>query len=351
MWKYILKRLLQGSVVLVLVVLIISSVIYLAPVDPERLTFGQRFDQETLDAKREELGLDQPLYVQMLLYLRDISPLALMPDTPASQAKYNFVRLIPFGEQVLVVKWPYLRESFSSGRPVLEMLREKVPQTAILALAAISIGLFFGVILGVIAALKQHSWFDHSAVVGSVAGISLPSYVSAMLLALIFGYWWHSWTGLDTTGSLIDLDDFGDERYFWKNLLLPAIALGIRPIAIITQLTRSAMLEVLSQDYVRTAKAKGLAKQVIIIKHCLRNALNPVLTAASGWFAALLAGAFFVESVFNYNGLGLLTIQALRDYDIPLILGTVLFTAGIFVIVNILVDLLYALLDPRIRVV
>ena len=350
MIRYILKRLLQGIAVLALVIIVISSIIYLAPVDPERLTFGQRYDAATLEIKRQELGLDQPLYIQMLYYLRDISPISVLANQAATLERYQALKLLPLGKKVLVLKWPYLRESFVNGRPVTEMLFEKVPQTAILALAAISLGLLFGIVLGIIAALRQHSWLDHSAVFSSVVGISIPSYVSAMVLALLFGYWLRSWTGLETTGSLVDVDDFGDTKVFWKNLILPAIALGIRPIAIITQLTRSAMLDVLSQDYIRTAKAKGLSRFFIIAKHALRNALNPVLTAASGWFAALLAGAFFVENVFNYNGLGQLTIQALNDYDIPLVLGTVLFTAGIFVLLNIVVDILYAALDPRIRV-
>ena len=149
---------------------------------------------------------------------------------------------------------------------------------------------------------------------------------------------------------IILLNDYGEKTIFWKNLILPAIALGIRPIAIITQLTRSAMLDVLSQDYIRTAKAKGLTRYRIISKHALRNALNPVLTAVSGWFAALLAGAFFVENVFDYDGLGQLTVNALLSYDIPLVLGAVLLTASIFVVINILVDVLYAILDPRIKV-
>jgi peptide/nickel transport system permease protein len=146
------------------------------------------------------------------------------------------------------------------------------------------------------------------------------------------------------------MDDFGDDRFFWKNLILPAIALGIRPVAIITQLTRSAMLDVLAQDYIRTARAKGLGTRAVLFKHALRNALNPVATAISGWFAALLAGAFFVENVFQFNGLGQVTVNALLNYDIPVVLGAVLFTATVFVLVNLLMDLLYVVIDPRIRI-
>ena len=170
-----------------------------------------------------------------------------------------------------------------------------------------------------------------------------------MMLALVFGYWLSDWTGLNIQGSLFELNDFGDEQTVWKNLILPAVALGIRPVALITQLTRSTMLDILTMDYIRTAKAKGLGKWAVVLKHALRNALNPVTTAISGWFAGLLAGAFFVESVFTYNGLGQATVTALLNFDIPVVLGCVLFTALVFVMMNILVDVLYAVLDPRIR--
>ena len=351
MLNYILRRLVYGVFVLVLVVLIISSIIYLAPVDPERLTFGQMYDAETMELKRQELGLDKPLYVQLAYYLRDISPIAALHNSPENLKKYSYLKLLPFGQYIVVLKAPYFRESFQSGRSVWSMLRDKLPQTGILALSAMILALIFGISLGVIAAINQNSWFDHSAVVISVMGISVPSYVSAMFLALIFGYFLKDYTGLDVRGSLYDLNDYGEKTIYWKNLILPAIALGIRPIAIITQLTRSAMLDVLSQDYIRTAKAKGLSYYRIISRHALRNALNPVLTAVSGWFAALLAGAFFVEIVFDYDGLGQLTVNALLSYDIPLVLGAVLLTASIFVVINILVDVLYAMLDPRINVV
>jgi len=151
------------------------------------------------------------------------------------------------------------------------------------------------------------------------------------------------------TGSLYTLDPFKGEMLTLKNLILPAITLGIRPLAIIVQLTRSSMLDILSQDYIRTAKAKGLSYYKVIVKHALRNALNPVLTAISGWFASLLGGAFFVEYIFSWKGIGKITIDALDKYDFPIVMGTVLFIAVIFVVVNIIMDCLYSFLDPRIR--
>jgi peptide/nickel transport system permease protein len=332
-----------------LVVLIITSIIYLAPVDPTRLTFGQRSDNATVQAKRKELGLDQPLYRQLAYYLNDLSPLSIHSHSAAQRAKYKYLKLLSPGDKALVLKMPYLRESYQTGRAVTDILRGAIPQTAILALAAMVIATVLGIFLGVVAALRPNSWFDTSSIVASVAGYSLPSYIVAMILALVFGYWLADWTGLNIQGSLFELDDFGDEQIVWRNLILPAMALGIRPVALITQLTRSTMLDILSMDYIRTAKAKGLDKWSVTLKHALRNALNPVTTAISGWFAGLLAGAFFVESVFTYNGLGQVTVTALLNFDIPVVLGCVLFTAAVFVIMNILVDVLYAILDPRIR--
>jgi ABC-type dipeptide/oligopeptide/nickel transport system permease component len=142
----------------------------------------------------------------------------------------------------------------------------------------------------------------------------------------------------------------GEERLVLKNLLLPAVVLGIRPIAVIVQLTRSAMLDVLTMDYVRTARAKGLGERTVLWRHALRNALNPVVTSISGWFAALLAGAFFVEIIFDYKGLGFETVEALRKFDFPVLMGAILFAATIFVVINVLVDILYSVLDPRVSV-
>ncbi len=352
MLKYIIRRLAYGVLVLIAVVVIISSIIFLAPVDPAQLTFGQRTDVEAIESKQKELGLDQPLYIQLGMYLQDISPIAVIEDTKANQLKYSYLKLIPLGSSALVAKAPYLRESFQSGRRVTEILKEAIPLTAILAFTAILIATIIGISLGVIASLKQNSFFDNIAVVVSVMGYSLPSYVTAMILALVFGFFLNAYTGLNIQGSIrelsTDFDTYGEPVFVWKNLILPAIALGIRPIAIITQLTRSAMLDVLNQDYIRTAKAKGLSYYTVVIKHALRNALNPVATAISGWFAALLAGAFFVENVFNFKGLGEVTVTALLTFDIPLVLGCVLFTACVFVVINILADVLYAMLDPRV---
>jgi ABC-type dipeptide/oligopeptide/nickel transport system permease component len=347
---YFLRRIFYGVGVMVLVVCIISGIIFLAPVDPAQLTFGQRSDLSTVKAKTAQLGLDQPLHKQLAAYLRDLSPVDVLELHKDNQRKYSYFPLLKTSEATtLVLKWPYLRESFQTGRPVAEILGDAIPSTALLAAASMLLAVFFGVVFGVVAALRPRSWVDYGISVISVFGYSLPSYVSAMLFALVFGYAFSAWTGLDIQGSLRVIDDFGEWQWRWQNLILPALALGLRPVALITQLTRSAMLDVLSQDYIRTARAKGLPDRVVWFKHALRNTLNPLISAISGWFAALLTGAFFVEAVFNFKGLGDVTVQALLNFDIPVVLGSVLFTSAIFIAINVLSDVLYALADPRVR--
>ncbi|MBC7777326.1 MAG: ABC transporter permease [Phycisphaerae bacterium] len=351
MTMFILRRLAYGILVMVLVVATISGIIFLAPVDPAQLTFGQRSDVSTVKAKTAELGLDQPLYVQLGKYLTDLSPVSILAQTAENQRKYHAQTLMPLGgDEALVLKLPYLRESYQSGRPVTEILADAIPATALLAGTAMLLATFLGLIFGILAALRPHTWLDHLVSVISVFGYSLPSYVAAMLLALIFGYALGDWTGLEIQGSLFVLSDFGEWELRWRNLVLPVLALGLRPVALITQLTRSAMLDVLSQDFVRTATAKGLSQRIVVVKHALRNALNPLVSAISGWFAALLTGAFFVENVFNFKGLGDATVNALLNFDIPVVLGCVLFTSAVFIVVNLVSDLLYAWLDPRVRV-
>jgi ABC-type dipeptide/oligopeptide/nickel transport system permease component len=348
---YILRRLAYGILVMVLVVATITGIIFLAPVDPAQLTFGQRSDISTVKAKTAELGLDQPLYVQLGMYLSDISPLSVLTQTPENKRKYQAVPILDFGNgQVLVIKFPYLRESYQSGRPVTEILADAIPATALLAGTAMLLATILGLMFGVFAALKPHTWLDHLVSVISVFGYSLPSYVAAMFFALVFGYAFGNWTGLEIQGSLFVLSDFGEWQLHWRNLVLPALALGLRPVALITQLTRSAMLDVLTQDFVRTATAKGLSQRIVVVKHALRNALNPLVSAISGWFAALLTGAFFVENVFNFKGLGDATVNALLNFDIPVVLGCVLFTSAVFIVINLIADLLYAWLDPRVSV-
>jgi peptide/nickel transport system permease protein len=350
MYKFILNKLFYGILVLIGVIFVIFALFNILPVDPARLTLGQRADVESVEAINKELGLDKPKYIQFLLYLNDLSPIAVHDNDAAAQEKYRYTKLYASGEKALVAKTPFLRRSYQTKEEVLSILKRALPQTIILAFAAMIIASVIGIFLGVIAAVKQHTWFDNAAMSISVLGISVPSYFSAIVLGYLFGIVLHDITGLEQTGGLTVIDDYGEEKLALKNLILPAIALGSRPIGIIFQLTRSAMLDVLSQDYIRTARAKGLSYKNVLFKHALRNALNPVVTTISGWFASLLAGAFFVEVIFDIKGLGYTAVDALQKFDFPVAMGTVLFTASVFIVMNFLVDILYAVLDPRIRI-
>ncbi|MDQ3073259.1 MAG: ABC transporter permease, partial [Bacteroidota bacterium] len=320
------------------------------PADPARLTLGQRGDAATLEAVKKEFGLDNSKGMQLLLYLNDLSPIALLHLSKENREKYNYRTLINAGgDKGLVIKKPYLRRSYQSRKLVSQLLAEALPNTLVLAFTAFGIAMVAGLILGVIASLNPGSVLSQGVMVVSLLGVSVPSFFAAILLAWFFGFVLSGVTGLPMYGSLYEVDPFEGRYLALENLVLPAIALGIRPLAIITQLTRSSMLDVLSQDYVRTAVAKGLNPRIVLFRHALRNALNPVLTAASGWLASLLAGAFFVEYVFGWRGLGKITVEALVASDLPVVMGAVLLVAVIFVVINLLVDVLYAVLDPRIR--
>jgi peptide/nickel transport system permease protein len=316
--------------------------------DPARMIVGQTGDKKTMDNIRKDLYLDQPKWKQFVLYLNDVSPVCVhsKADIEKKQLKGFFIG----GDTKVGLKVPYLRRSYQTKKDVAQVLIEALPGTLLLALAAMIFATVIGILLGVLAAVKKGTWLDTSAVFASIAGISAPSFFMAIIIAYLFGVVLHPYTGLNLTGSWFDIDEVTGEKYLTiKNLILPAFTLGIRPLAIITQLTRSAMLDVLSQDYIRTAHAKGLSKTKVVFKHGLRNALNPVITAITGWFAELLAGAFFVEYIFGWKGLGKITVDALEKLDYPVVMGSVLISACIFIVINMLADVLYGVVDPRVR--
>lgn len=349
MIQYALHRLLYGFAVLLGVVVLVFF-LFQGFGDPTRLVVGQRADQATQDNIRKDLYLDQPKWKQFTGYLNDVSPIALHTDAEIERKKLEGL-FIPVGQHSLAFKIPYLRQSYQTRRNVTTVIAEALPGTLMLAAAAMIIATIFGIALGVLAALYKGTWIDTSAIFTSILGISAPSFFMAIAIAYLFGFVWSNYTGLHMTGSWFDLDVLtGKPTLTLSNLILPAFTLGIRPLAIIAQLTRAAMLDVLQQDYIRTARAKGLSGRRIVWKHALRNALNPVVTAITGWFAELLAGAFFVEYIFGWKGLGKITVDALEKLDFPVVMGSVLVTAAFFVLVNLLADLLYGVIDPRARV-
>lgn len=308
MISYVIRKLLYSLLIIWGVVSTTFLLTSVLPGDPARMMLGQRSDITSVEALRKQLGLDKPMWEQYTDYLGKV-------------ATGNLGR------------------SFATNRDVLETIVERTPATTLLALTSMLIATLPGIFIGVVSSLRPNSWLDTTVMSISLLGISMPSFVVGILFVLVFA-----------TGSVFDwLPVSGYVDRGWEHLILPMITLGIRPLSIIARVTRSSMLEVLGQDYVRTARAKGLGPTTVVVKHALRNALNPIVTTVSTWFAALLAGTFFIEMIFNWPGIGLIAISAIEKLDYPMIQGVVLFTAVVFVIVNLLVDILYVFLDPKVK--
>lgn len=340
---------------------VITAIFFLfnvLPGDPATVLLGQRANKDAVEAINRDLGRDKPIVTQYFIYLNDLSPISFHNENDRKSGfylddeKYSYTYLFSLGENDCVVfKSPYFRRSYITKRKVSEIIIETLPETAVLAVSSIILATIVGIFLGVVAAIKKDTFFDRMALVLSALGMSAPSFFVGVIIAWLFGYVLADYTGLRTIGSLYEYDDYTGEKYLsLKNLILPTITLGMRPLAIVVQLMRSSLLDVLSQDYIRTAKAKGLNFYKIIMKHALKNALNPVVTAISGWFAGLMAGAVFVEIVFSWKGIGYEVFDALTKNDLPVVMGATLVFATFFVVTNIVVDVIYGILDPRIRV-
>jgi peptide/nickel transport system permease protein len=354
---YLLQKIGYAFLTLFGVVTVIFLLFNILPGDPARMMLGQNETAEQVAIVKKKYGFDQPLSKQYVYYINDLSPISFHnlseeDYTYFSDKKYTGLKLFNLGGTNVVIKAPYLRESFQkNGKKVSAVISETLPNTFFLAVSSIIIAMVLGVFLGIVSAKYKDSWIDKLIQLVSTFGMSVPSFFSAILFAWIFGFLLHNYTGLNMTGSLYEVDDFGNGTYIqWKNLILPAIVLGIRPLAVVSQLMRNSLLEVLSTDYIRTAKAKGLSEFAVISKHALKNAMNPVVTAISGWFASMLAGAVFVEYIFGWNGLGKEIVDALNTLDLPVIMGAVIVIASLFIIINIFVDVIYGWLDPKIRV-
>ena len=358
MGSYILKKIGYTLLTLFGVLSVIFTLFNILPADPADMLLGQNESKEQLAIIQKKYGFDLPLHHQYLYYLNDISPISVHSNNIEdfsfyNKADYGGTTLFKTSNKVVVLKWPYLRKSLQkNGKKVSSVIAETLPNTVVLALSSIFIAIFVGMALGIISAVKQDSWVDRFIQVTSTLGMSIPSFFSAIIFAWLFGFVWHKYTHLPMSGSLYALDDFGEGRQLQlQNLILPAVVLGIRPLAVVSQLMRNSLLEVLQQDYIRTARAKGLSSFAVIYKHGIKNALNPVVTAISGWFASMLAGAVFVEYIFGWNGIGKEVVNALNTSDLPIVMGAVLIVAFIFIIINIFVDLIYGWLDPRVKLI
>lgn len=304
MHKYVLKRILLLIPVLLGVSLLVFAIMSLTPGDPAQLILGENAPKEAVLKLREEMGLNDPFFMQYLRFVKN----AVLGD---------------FGR------------SYTTGREVFGEIFARFPNTLVLAVIGIIISICIGIPIGIISATRQYSFLDSFSMVIALLGVSMPVFWLGLMLILTFSV------------KLGWLPSGGFDGF--KSIILPAVTLGVGSAAIITRMTRSSMLEVIRQDYIRTARAKGVAEKVVINKHALKNALIPIITVVGLQFGHLLGGAVLTESVYSWPGVGRLMVDAIRQKDTPTVLAAVVFLAAAFSVVNLLVDILYAYVDPRIK--
>ena len=304
MKAYVLRRLWQSALTLVGVSVLVFVILRVVPGDPAKMLLPDGAPQSAVDELNRQLGLHEPLHVQYGLFLRSV----FRGD---------------FGQ------------SFQYRAPALRVVVERLAATVQLALAALLITVGVGVSLGIVAAVRRGTGYDYASTVLAVLGQSLPNFWLGIMLILLFGV------------ALRWLPTSGFES--WRHLILPAVTLAAFPTALVTRLTRSSMLEILGRDFIRTGRAKGLAERAVILRHALRNAAVPVLTVLGLQIGTLLGGAVITESVFAWPGMGKLVVDAIFFRDFPVVQTVLIFSATIFVLINLLVDLLYTVIDPRIR--
>ncbi|MGH4052679.1 MAG: ABC transporter permease [Clostridium sp.] len=332
MVKYIIKRLLLLIPVIIGVSVLVFLVMHMFTTDPASIILGQHAKQDQIAALREQLGLNKPIYIQY----------------------WDFLRGILHGD---------LGDSLMTKTPVWDEIMARFPATIELALAAVIFASILGVFMGVISAIKQNSVIDYICMVISLLGVSMPIFWLGLIFILVFAVQlqWLSVSGridiglepIKVTGLyLIDSLVTGNMPAFYstiRHLIMPAVALGSASTAIIARMTRSTMLEVVRQDYIRTARAKGLLERPIIFGHALKNALIPIITVIGLQLGTLLGGAVLTETVFSWPGVGKYVVDAILVTDYPVVQGTVMIMAVIFVLVNLVVDIIYAVIDPRIK--
>ena len=304
MLKFTMKRLVYLVLVLVGVSFLVFLLLYMTPGDPVRMMLGESATPEAQAELRLELGLDDPFLVQYGRYIKNI------------------------------VVHQDLGTSYSTRRPVLDEIMTVFPNTVKLATAAIIIAVILGTFLGIVSAVKQNSLLDNAVMVLALIGTSAPIFWIGILMIILFS----------VNLGWLPPSGFGS----FKQVIMPALALGMQSTAVVARMTRSSMLEVIRQDFVKTARAKGQKESVVIMKHVFRNALIPVITVVGLQFGTLLGGAMLTEVVFSIPGVGRLMIEAIKQRDFPIVQGSVLFVAACFSLVNLAVDLLYAVVDPKV---
>ncbi len=304
MTRYIIQRLILALPVLLGVSFLVFLMVQLVPGDPALVLAGDTASKETVDALRKEMGLDQPIPIQY----------------------WRFLERLAQGS---------LGKSTRTQREVLVEIADRFPYTLLLTISAVLVSTIFGVSMGIFAAIKHGRAGDFVTMGVAIVGLSVPSFWIALLMIMVFALNLH-WLPVTGAGS-------------WQNLIMPTIALSLHSIAVKARLTRASMLEVMGQDYVRTARAKGLRENSVIIRHALKNALIPIATLIGLQFGGLLGGAFITETIFGWPGVGRLAVQSIFNRDFPVIQGTVLLVAVAYLASNLIVDIVYAWLDPRIR--
>lgn len=305
MGKYVIKRILILIPIMLAVSFIVFSILYFTPADPARIMLGASAPPEALEQLREELGLNEPFLVQ-------------------------------YGNYMLGVLHGDFGNSYRSGQPVFDEIFARFPVTLKLAGLSIMVVTVFGILFGILSAVKQHSILDYTMTVLSMLAASIPAFWLGLMMMLLFA----SHLGI--------LPSYGVEDG-WRSYIMPVIALSLPPMAELTRMTRSAMLETIGQDYIRTARAKGLRERAVIWHHALKNALMPIITVIGSNFGSLLGGAVVIETVFSLPGLGSLIVTSIRSKDVPQVMAGTLFIALIFCLVLLVVDVAYAFIDPRIR--
>ena len=329
---------------------------YVLPGDPSIIMLDKMEDKEQIEQIRKKYAFDKPIYIQYLYYINDISILSIHENEQKDkynyldENKYNYASLLTLGNKTVVIKIPYLRNSYSKkGKRVVDVIIETLPNTIILATSSILVTIMLGIPMGIIAAIKKDKFLDSLISIISVMGVSLPSFLSSIIISWFFGYYISSYTGLSMTGGIYTIDDYGESYSIdIKNIILPSLALGIRPIAVLVQITRNGLIDIYHKDYMLTAYAKGIRGRVVLFKHAFINVLNPIITSMSGWFVSMLSGTIFVEYIFGWNGLGKELVDALNNLDINLLMGIVLTLSFIFVFTNVFIDFMCKVIDPRI---
>ncbi len=309
MWRYIGKRLLMIIPVLVGVTLLVFIVLSLAPGDPAVSILGDKATEADIEAKREELGLNDPILIQYLNYVSK----AIKGD---------------FGV------------SYKNQLSVMKQVLDRFPNTLIIAVGAILFSLVLGIPVGILSAKKQYSMIDNIAMIGALIGVSMPVFWMGLMMVIVFSLRLRLLPSSGMGEGFIPL---------MKSLVLPVVALGSYSLAMIARTTRSSVLEVIRQDYISTARSKGITERQVTTRHMLKNALIPIITAVGLQFGTLMGGSIMTETVFSWPGIGRLIVDSIKSRDIPMVMGSVIFLSVIFSFVNLLIDLLYAFVDPQIK--